>query len=408
MQRRLFRLSPLMLITAALLAHSSQAQQTVPFANGVPVAPTGLTGQKLGAGPWIYHTAETMDIKVEVVARDIEYPMAMAFTPKDELLLVTRKGMLYSIANGKATAIPGGPPSVFAGESGGIGTVHGYIDIVLHPDFAKNQYVYLSYTKPIAGSNRGAIAIGRGKLNNGKLENFADIWDSQGKGAGVSRLAFAKDGKLIATMSGNDPQDLNTIGGKVLRFNDDGTIPKDNPYVGTPNTRPEVYSWGHRSALGLAIQPVTGAIWENENGPNGGDEINIIKPKTNYGWPKVSLGRDYKGPWQSEFPGHVGFEPPIVYWTPAIAVSGMLFYTGDALPKWKGDVFVGSLRTGEIPGTGHLERILFNDKFEELRRESLLADLHQRMRDVKQGPDGFIYIATEQQDGAVLRIMPAK
>jgi len=287
--------------------------------------------------------------------------------------------------------------------------VHGYIDIVLHPDFAKNQYVYLSYTKPIAGSNRGGIAIGRGKLSNGKLENFADILDTQGKGAGVSRLAFAKDGKLIVTMSGGDPQDLNSIGGKVLRFNDDGTIPQDNPYVGTPNTRPEVFSWGHRSALGLAIHPVTGAIWENENGPNGGDEINIIKPKANYGWPKVSLGRDYKGPWQSsEGPNHMGYEPPIVYWTPAIAVSGMMFYTGDALPKWKGDVFVGSLRTGEVNGTGHVERILFNEKFEELRRESLLADLHQRVRDVKQGPDGYIYLATEQKEGAVLRIMPAK
>ena len=154
---------------------------------------------------------------------------------------------------------------------------------------------------------------------------------------------------------------------------------------------------------------MTGAIWETENGPNGGDEINIIKPKANYGWPKVSLGRDYKGPWQSpEGPNHLGYEPPVVYWMPAIAVSGLLFYTGDALPKWKGDVFVGSLRTGEINGTGHVERILFNDKFEELRRESLLADLHQRVRDVKQGPDGFIYLATEQKEGAVLRIMPAK
>ncbi len=407
-----FTLRPLALSVALLggllLGSMATAQQQVPFANGVPVAPTGLADIKLGAGPWLYHTGENMDIKVEVVARDIEYPMAMAFNPKGELLLVTRKGKLLSIANGKSTDIPGGPPSVFAGESGGLGTSHGYIDIALHPDFTKNQYVYLSYTKPIAGSNRGGIAIGRGKLNNGKLENFADIWDSQGKGAGVSRLAFAKDGKLIATMSGNDPQDLNTIGGKVLRLNDDGTIPKDNPYVGTPNTRPEVYSWGHRSALGIAIHPVTGDIWENENGPNGGDEINIIKPKANYGWPKVSLGRDYKGPWQSEGPNHLGYEPPIVYWVPAIAVSGMLFYTSDVLPKWKGDVFVGSLRTGEVNGTGHIERILLNDKFEELRRESLLSDLHQRMRDVKQGPDGYIYVATEQKDGVILRIMPAK
>ncbi len=409
MQRQLFRLSSLVLITTALLSQSTQAQQDVAFANGVPVAPTGLAAIKLGAGPWTYPTGEGMNIKVEVVARDIEYPMSMAFTPAGELLLVTRKGMLYSIANGKATAITGGPASVFAGESGGLGTVHGYIDIALHPDFAKNQWVYISYTKPSAEvGGRGGIAIGRGQLKNGKLENFADIWDSKGKVSGVTRLAFAKDGNLFVTTNGSDPQDLNTLGGKVLRLKDDGSVPSDNPYVGTPNTRPEVYSWGHRSALGLAVHPKTGALWESENGPNGGDELNVIKPKANYGWPKVSLGRDYKGPWQSEGPNHLGYEPPVVYWVPAIAVSGLLFYTGDALSKWKGDVFVGSLRTGEIPGTGHVERILLNEKMEELRRESLLTDLHQRVRDVRQGPDGFIYVATEQKDGAILRIMPAK
>jgi aldose sugar dehydrogenase len=396
-----------LLFSAALLP-IAQAQQNVPFANGVPVAPTGLANQKLGAGPWLYATGEGMDIKVEVVARDIEYPMALSFTPAGELLLVTRKGMLYSIANGKATAIPGGPASVFAGESGGVGTTHGYIDIALHPNFAKNQWLYLSYTKPAQGDIKQGVAIGRGKLVNGKLDNFADVWDSKGQAGGVSRLAFAPDGKLLVTTNGNNPQDLNTIGGKVLRLNDDGSVPQDNPYIGTANTRPEIYSWGHRGSLGLAIHPTTGAIWQDENGPNGGDEINIIKPKANYGWPKVSLGRTYPGPWQSEFPGHLGFEPPIVYWTPAIAVSGLMFYTGDALPKWKGDVFVGSLRTGEVPGTGHVERILLNDKMEELRRESLLTDLHQRVRDVKQGPDGFIYVATEQKDGAVLRIMPAQ
>ena len=145
---------------------------------------------------------------------------------------------------------------------------------------------------------------------------------------------------------------------------------------------------------------------ENENGPNGGDEINIIKPGANYGWPYVSLGRTYQGPWQAERPRHDVFEPPVVYWMPAVAPSGMLFYTGDALPAWKGDIFVGALRTGEIPGTGHLERILINADMEELRRETLLYDLRQRIRDVRQGPDGFIYLATEERDGAILRIVP--
>jgi glucose/arabinose dehydrogenase len=197
-------------------------------------------------------------------------------------------------------------------------------------------------------------------------------------------------------------------GGKVLRLNDDGSIPEDNPFYNARSGLKEVYSYGHRSPLGLAIHPTTGAVWESENGPNGGDEVNIIKPGANYGWPIVSLGRRYQGPWQANgHPGHEIFEPPAFYWMPAIAVSGLMFYTGDALPKWKGDIFVGALRTGEIPGTGHLERILVNENMEELRREILLWDLHQRIRDVKQGPDGYIYMVTEQKDGAVMRIVPA-
>jgi glucose/arabinose dehydrogenase len=147
-------------------------------------------------------------------------------------------------------------------------------------------------------------------------------------------------------------------------------------------------------------------VWANENGPNGGDEINLILPGHNYGWPNISLGRNYTGPWQSQKFSQEGIDNPMVYWTPAIAISGMAFYTGDKLAKWKGDVFVGSLRTGEIPGTGHLERILFNDKMEELRRETLLTDLRQRIRDVRQGPDGLLYVITDEQEGAVLRIEP--
>ena len=225
---------------------------------------------------------------------------------------------------------------------------------------------------------------------------------------GASRIAFGKDGTLFVTTGGNDPQDIKTVGGKVIRINDDGSIPSDNPFVKTPDARPEVYSLGHRGALGLTIHPATGAVWQNENGPNGGDEVNIIEPGLNYGWPIVSLGRQYTGPWQSEGPNHTGYQPPIVYWMPAIAVSGMTFYTGDAFPKWQGDLFVGGLRMGEVPGTGHLERILFNENYEELRRESLLVDLHQRIRDVRQGPDGYLYVATEERDGAVMRIMPAE
>jgi glucose/arabinose dehydrogenase len=164
---------------------------------------------------------------------------------------------------------------------------------------------------------------------------------------------------------------------------------------------------GHRSSLGLAAHPGTGEMWQHENGPNGGDEINILKAGANYGWPYVSYGRTYPGPWQAERPGHAVFEPPIVFWMPSIAASGMTFYTGDRFPKWKGDVFVGALRTGEIPGTGHIERILFNEKMEELRRESLLVELRQRVRDIRQGPDGLLYVLTDEKQGALLRIEPA-
>ena len=384
------------------------AQHDVPFDKqfNIPIAPTGLAGRKLPKLPVEYDTGEGQRIRVSAVAR-LEYPWALAFLPDGSMLVTERAGRLRHIKNGALDPKPieGMPASYWAGESGGPGAVHGYMDIALHPKFSDNGLIYLTYTKPVDDKKR-VVALARGKWDGHAITGMKDIFVSdQG---GTSRIAFGRDGTLFMTTTGNDPQDPNTTGGKVLRFNDDGSIPKDNPFVGQPGHRPEVYTLGHRSSLGLALHPVTGEMWENENGPNGGDEINILKPGRNYGWPKVSYGRSYQGPWQSDISGHAGYEPPIVIWIPAIAVSGMTFYTGDKLPKWKGDVFVGSLRTGEIPGTGHLERILFNSKMEELRRESLLTDLHQRMREVRQGPDGLLYVLTDEKEGAVLKIEPAQ
>jgi glucose/arabinose dehydrogenase len=393
---------------AALWTTGGHAQQDVPFAGGVPVAPTGLADNPLPAGPFRYRTAEGMDIRVEVVARDIEYPMALAFLPSRDMLIVTRKGELHLLEEGasRTRVIEGGPIGVFAGESGAVGTSHAYVDIALHPEFATNGYVYIAYNKP-EGEGR-VLALGRGRWTGERIDGFEDIWVAPSGVSGVMRLAFAHDGTLFFTTSGADAQNLGTAGGKVLRINADGSIPADNPFATSRTARKDVYSYGHRGALGLAIHPRTGAVWESENGNNGGDEINVIKPGVNYGWPFVSLGRTYTGPWQAgrAGPGHEIFEPPVVYWMPAIAVSGLMFYTGDALPKWKGDIFVGALRTGEIPGTGHLERILVNENMEELRRETLLYDLRQRVRDVKQGPEGYIYMAVEQKDGSILRIVP--
>jgi glucose/arabinose dehydrogenase len=301
--------------------------------------------------------------------------------------------------------VEGVPANYSAGESGLPGAVHGLMDVVLHPRFAENRTVYLLYTKAL-DEKRRTVAIARSEWNGRALTGTRDIFVATER-TGTSRLAFGSDGMLYMATSGPDPQDPNTHGGKVLRLRDDGTAPPDNPFVGKAGHKPEVYTMGHRSSLGLAVHPGTGQMWQNENGPNGGDEINILKPGANYGWPTVSFGRTYPGPWQSERPGHPGFEPPLVYWMPSIAVSGMMFYTGDRFPKWKGDVFVGALRMGEIPGTGHVQRILFNEKMEELRRESLLVDLRQRVRDVRQGPDGLIYVLTDEKDGALLRLEPA-
>ena len=386
-------------------------QQKVPMAPFGPVAPTGLANRPLPKLPMEFDTGEGQRIRVTAVATGLENPWTVAWLPDGAMLVTERPGRLRIVRNGKLDPAPvaGAPAARNIGISGEPGAVHGYMDVVLHPNFATNQLVYLCYTKPL-DEKRQTTAIARGRWNGSALVDTKDIFVGA-EGNGVARLAFGRDGMLYVTTAsagpGNAAQDGNSQGGKVLRLKDDGTVPPDNPFVGKAGYKPEVYTLGHRSSLGLALHPGTGQMWLNENGPNGGDEINILKPGANYGWPLVSYGRTYPGPWQVERPGHAGFEPPVVLWIPSIAVSGMTFYTGDRLPKWKGDVFVGALRTGEIPGTGHVERILFNEKMEELRRESLLVELRQRIRDVKQGPDGLLYVVTDQNPGAILRIEPA-
>ena len=409
--------APLALVLVATAGlQVGSGQQKVPMMPGVsiPIAPRGLwpngTGRKLPTTPMIYDTAEGMKIKVVVVTKALAFPWSLAFTPNGDILVTEREGRLRVIHNGVLDPKPitGGPVARNLGVSGEPGAVHGYMDIALHPNFATNHLVYISYTKPVDAKTQ-TVAIARGRLEGGALMDTKDIYVGD---LGTSKIAFGKDGMLYVTsvaVGGNDAQEVGKVGGKVLRLKDDGSVPSDNPFAGKAGAKPEVYTLGHRSSLGLAVHPVTGEMWLNENGPNGGDEINVLKPGANYGWPLVSYGRSYPGPWQNgKEPTHAGFEPPIVYWMPSIAVSGMAFYTGDKLPKWKGDVFVGSLRTGEIPGTGHLERILFNEKMEELRRESLLTNLGQRIRDVRQSPDGYLYVITDMQEGAVLRIEPAQ
>jgi aldose sugar dehydrogenase len=240
-------------------------------------------------------------------------------------------------------------------------------------------------------NDKGAPTLARGRLESGGLADVRDILVTDaypGTGGLSARIAFGRDGMLYMATGGNVgtvAQEPGSLRGKILRLRDDGSAPPDNPFANRTGYRPDIYTLGHRNSLGLMVHPETGALWNNENGPNGGDEINIILPGRNYGWPVVSFGRDYAGPRISEHPTREGMESPIVVWIPSIAVSGMIVYTGDRFPNWKGNVFVGSMRTGEIPGTGHLERIVFNERTEELRRESLLGELRQRIRDVRQG-----------------------
>jgi glucose/arabinose dehydrogenase len=403
-------LSVLIATTALGAEQRAAAPAKVPFANGVPVAPTGLADQPLPAGPFTYKTAESQDVRVTVLARDLEYPYSLAFLPNGDLLFTERAGQLRIIHNGVLDPKPiaGGPASRYAGKSGSLGAVHGYMSLVVHPRFADTHLIFVSYTKPLEG-NRSTVLVARAKLENGALKDEKDLFDGENLRGAVS-LAMTPDGMLWVGTGGDvAAQDPKSLSGKVLRVKDDGTAPADNPFVGKEGYRPEIYTMGHRSSMGLTVNPASGQVWLAEMGPNGGDEINVIKPGRNYGWPLVSLGRTYPGPWQAKVnePTHAGYEPPVVYWTPSISVSGLTFYTGDKLAKWKGDLFVGGLRYGEVPGTGRLDRVLFNNNLEELRRESLLTDLHQRIRDVKQGPDGLLYVATDEPKGAILRIEPA-
>jgi glucose/arabinose dehydrogenase len=301
-----------------------------------------------------------------------------------------------------------------------LGKIDQLFDIALHPNFATNHYVYLTYIKPGTRPNGekgywASTALARGKLEGDALVDLkdvfvADAWEPLNGGDG-SRVTFAPDGKLFFASSHRRnteaPQSMASDVGKILRLNDDGTIPSDNPFVGRTGAKPEIYSLGHRTILGMTIKPGTSELWETENGPQGGDEVNVIKRGKNYGWPLVTYGRDYDGKRVSDRPWREEFESPELFWVPSITASGISFYNGDKFPAWKGNLFVGAMTMGRLPGTGHLQRIAFNENGEQ-RREMMLTDLHQRIRDVREAPDGFLYLLTDENDGAVLRIEPGK
>ena len=379
---------------------------------GIPVAPTGLANRPLPKLPMEFDTAEGMRIRVTAFATGLENPWTIAFLPDNVALVTERPGRLRVIRNGTLDPKPaaGGPMARNLGVSGEPGAVHGYMDVITHPNFASNKLIYICYTKPL-DEKRQTTAIARGRWDGNALVETKDVWVGA-EGNGTARIAFGRDGMLYVTTAASGPgtvaQDGNSQSGKVLRLKDDGTAPADNPFVKTPGARPEVFTLGHRDQLGLTVHPTTGAVLAAEHGPNGGDEINLIQAGKNYGWPKWSFGRNYDGPRISPAPLGEGIEQPLILWLPSIAPTGLAFYTGDKFPAWKGNLFIGSARIGEIPRTGGIERVVLNDKLEELRRERLLGDLHQRIRDVRQGPDGLLYAVTDEDDGVLLRIEPAK
>ena len=373
------------------------------------VGQTGMPHVGLGAGPFVFDTAEQHKVRAVVVARGIPHPWGMAFLPGGNILVTERRGNLRIVRDGVLDPQPlGGLPKVYAVNNAGL------FDIALHPKFSENRLVYFTYSKP-GPDGQNAITLARGRLEKDGLTEVKDLFTGEWtKILGGSRIAFDPKGLIFMTTGAatapliEKAQDPMSVYGKVLRLRDDGTVPPDNPFVGKAGYRPEIYSLGHRDQLGLAIQPETGVVLSNENGPNGGDEVNLIMPGRNYGWPRVSFGRNYNGAPISGSPLAEGVEPPLVVWLPSIAPSGMAFYTGDRFPGWKGNLFVGGMRRGEIAGTGRLERVVFNDKMEELRRESLLTELQHRIRDVRQGPDGLLYVLTEEEDGALIRLEPVQ
>jgi aldose sugar dehydrogenase len=384
-----------MVVSMLAVGHARQGPDI-----GLPVPP-------LGVGPFEFDTAEKQKIRVSVVTKGLSHPWSLVFLPDGSMLVTERPGRLRVIRNGVLDPTPiSGVPRVRTDGNGGL------MDIALHPRFSENRLVYFTYTKPV-DNGKGTPTLARGRLEGGALAEVRDLLvpDAFDGNSGLNgRVVFGRDGMVYMSTGGNIgkvAQDPASLRGKILRLRDDGSVPPDNPFVDRTGYRPEIFSLGHRNTLALIVHPETGAVWNSENGPQGGDEINIILPGRNYGWPIVSFGRDYPGPRISDHPTREGMESPLVVWIPSIATSGMAVYTGDRFSRWKGNVFVGGMQAGRIPGTGHLERIVFNARTEELRRESILVELRQRIREVREGPDGLLYLLTDEEDGALLRIEPA-
>ncbi|MEX2572514.1 MAG: PQQ-dependent sugar dehydrogenase [Gemmatimonadota bacterium] len=357
--------------------------------------------------------------RVVTVAEGLDGPWSMAFLPDGDMLLTEKVGRLRIVRDGVLQPEPiAGTPEVRASGQGGL------LDVALHPEFENNRLVYLSFSKPNADGSEGTTAVVRGRLDGQRLIDVEEIFEAQAWGTTGghygSRLAFDDEGYLFITigdrMQPSEPgtleshgaQDLSNHRGTIVRLHDDGRVPEDNPFVGQANALPEIWSYGHRSPQGLTFHPETGDLWESEHGPQGGDELNLILPGRNYGWPVVGYGREYGGT-----PIHAAIrrddmEEPIHYFTPSIGTSGLAVYSGDAFPQLQGQVLMGGLvgrQLALVPLDGEdLQRV-------GRIRDPLLREYGQRIRDVRQGPDGFIYVAIDDRQGGglteIVRLEPA-
>jgi aldose sugar dehydrogenase len=352
------------------------------------------------------------DYRVVTVVDGLQHPWSMAFLPDGDLLVTERPGRLRIVRDGVLLPDPvPGVPEVRVGGQGGL------LDVVPHPDFAANRLVYLSYAKPSADGSEGTTAVVRARFQDDRLTDVQEIFEAvawtQGGGHHGSRLAFDRDGYLFITvgdrqapprgdLESHPAQDLTNHYGATIRLHDDGRVPDDNPFVERADALPEIWSYGHRNAQGMAVHPTTNELWQNEHGPQGGDELNLIRPGLNYGWPVIGHGVNYRtGATIHEATHREGMEQPVHFWTPSIAASGLLVYTGDAFPEWRGNFFIGGL-AGE-----RLARLTVEG--DRVLNEETLVQRMGRIRDVRQGPDGLIYLAIDHRGGEltpILRLEP--
>jgi glucose/arabinose dehydrogenase len=341
--------------------------------------------------------------KVTEIAKGLDHPWSMAFLPDGSMLVTERQGRLRLIKGGSLQPQPiSGVPAVHTGSQAGL------FDIVLHPNFAQNNMVYLTYAAGTAAANGTQVA--RARFDGSMLQDLhvifkaAPLKDTDNHYGG--RMAFLPDGTFALTIGEGfeyreKAQDLTSDLGKIVRLNEDGSVPQDNPFIGQAGVRPEIYTWGHRNEQGLIFDAQSGLLYETEHGPRGGDELNIIVAHKNYGWPVITYGMDYSGAYVSPYTQRPGLEQPVIYWTPSIAPSGLAMYRGEKFPAWKGDLFVGAL------AFKHLRRVHLDERGNVVNQEELLNDLHWRIRDVRAAPDGYLYVCTDEADGRVLRLEPA-